>query len=193
MPKIVDKEKVREEILMALQRCIEQKPLMNISLRDIAAQAGMSHPKLLTYFDSREDIILSYVRYTRNYMSEKCIQWFEGHPRDNYATNLDYMNAFMEYVAEGIDGENRPNATMHTYVLAHYDQSVRELIVEEYAHWRAIMEQCLIKVYGETVGKTQAEAMMILIAGTFTANYNGALTGEINGNILGSFKALLDS
>ena len=44
MPLIVDKEAIREEILMAFQRCIEKKPLMNVSLRDIAAEAGMSHP-----------------------------------------------------------------------------------------------------------------------------------------------------
>ena len=36
-----------------------------------------------------------------------------------------------------------------------------------------------------TVGKREAEAMMILIAGTFICNYNGALTGEISDNIIG--------
>ena len=59
MPIIVDKEAVRQEILMALQRCVDKKPLTNISLRDIAAEAGMSHPKLLNYFESRDAIILA--------------------------------------------------------------------------------------------------------------------------------------
>ena len=49
MPIIVDKEKMRMDILMAFQRCIERKPIDTISLRDIAAEAGMSHPKLLHY------------------------------------------------------------------------------------------------------------------------------------------------
>ena len=52
MPIIVDKEKVRMEILMAFQRCIETKPIDKVSLRDIAAEAGMSHPKLLNYFEN---------------------------------------------------------------------------------------------------------------------------------------------
>lgn len=190
MPIIVDKEAIKDEILMALERCIDKKPLMNISLRDIASEAGMSHPKLLNYFGSREEIILSYIRYTRDYMCEKCRAWFAEHNREHYGSNLEYMDAFMEYVAEGGSGETRPNATTHTYVLAHYSESVRRLIEEEFCLWRETMEQCLMNIYGDTAGKAQAEAMMILISGTFICKYNNALTGEINGNILGTLSSL---
>ena len=191
MPLIVDKEAIREEILMAFQRCIEKKPLMNVSLRDIAAEAGMSHPKLLNYFGSKEELILSYVRYIREFMSEKCKQWFAEHDRADYESNLAYMNAFMSYVARGKVGENRQNATTQTYVLAHYDERVAELIREEFAEWRRVMEQCLKNIYGESVGRREAEGMMILIAGTFICNYNDALTGDISDDILGSFRRLL--
>ena len=191
MPLIVDKEAIREEILMAFQRCIEKKPLMNVSLRDIAAEAGMSQPKLLNYFGSKEELILSYVRYIREFMSEKCKQWFAEHDRADYESNLAYMNAFMSYVARGKVGENRPNATTQTYVLAHYDERVAELIREEFAEWRRVMEQCLKNIYGESVGRREAEGMMILIAGTFICNYNDALTGDISDDILGSFRRLL--
>ena len=37
------------------------------------------------------------------------------------------------------------------------------------------------------------EAMMILIAGTFICNYNGALTGEISDNIIGYLGNLTQS
>ena len=39
MPIIVDREQIRTDILMAFERCIERKPMMNVSLRDIAAEA----------------------------------------------------------------------------------------------------------------------------------------------------------
>ena len=52
MPLIVDKEAVRHEILMAFEACISDKPIDRISLRDIAARAGMTHPKLLNYYHS---------------------------------------------------------------------------------------------------------------------------------------------
>ena len=37
MPLIVDREQVRQEILHALQQCLEEKPLLKVSMRDIAA------------------------------------------------------------------------------------------------------------------------------------------------------------
>ncbi len=193
MPLIVDKNAVRMEILMAFQRCIDKKPIMNISLRDIAAEANMSHPKLLNYFENKEDLIVSYVRYTREFMSEKCIEWFKGHDRKDYDSNLAYMNDFMAYVANGKVGEERPNATTQTYVLAHYNKRVEDLVMGEFAQWRRVMEACLVKIYGPEVGKKEAEAMMILISGTFICNYNKALTGEINDDIIGSFKRLIET
>ena len=185
MPIIVDRDQIRMDILMAFQHCIERKPMMNVSLRDIAAEAGMSHAKLLNSFESKNALILAYVRYTREYMSEKCSQWFAGHDRADYASNLAYMNAFMDYVANAPAHEQRPNATTQTYVLARYDPEIGRLVQEEFRAWRTLMEQCLIRIYGEEVGMHEAEAMMILIAGTFICNYNQALTGEINDNILG--------
>ena len=55
------------------------------------------------------------------------------------------------------------------------------------------MEQCLIAVYGEEAGAKEAEAMMILISGTFICNYNRALTGRINDNIIGYLANLAKS
>ena len=116
MPIIVDREQIRTDILMAFERCIERKPMLSVSLRDIAAEAGMSHAKLLNYFESKNDLVLAYVRYTREYMSEKCSQWFAAHARADYASNLAYMNAFMDYVANAPSHEQRPSATTQTYV-----------------------------------------------------------------------------
>ena len=53
MPLIVDKQAVRMDILMAFQRCIDRKPLTNVSLRHIAAEASISHAKLLNYYYSK--------------------------------------------------------------------------------------------------------------------------------------------
>lgn len=185
MPIVVDKDAVRMDILMAFQRCMKAKPMTKVTLRDIAAEAGMSHAKLLNYFESRDDIVVSYVRYTKDYMTEKCIEWFAENSREKYDSNLAYMNAFMEYVANGKAGEERPSATTQTYVLTHYNDQIAKLVMEEFKEWRETMEQCLISVYGGEAGRNEAEAMMILISGTFICNYTGALTGEINNNIIG--------
>lgn len=193
MPLIVDKDAMRRDILMAFQRCMEKKPMAKVSLRDIAAEAGMSHAKLLNYFESRDDLVISYVRYTKDFMTEKCKAWFAEHDRRDYESNLAYMNAFMSYVANGKAGETRPNATTQTYVLTHYNADIATLVKDEFREWRETMEQCLVAIYGNEVGKQEAEAMMILIAGTFICNYNNALTGGINHNIIGYLANLAKS
>lgn len=83
MPIIVDREQIRTDILMAFERCIERKPMLSVSLRDIAAEAGMSHAKLLNYFESKNDLILAYVRYTREYIAKSAAS---GSPRTHART-----------------------------------------------------------------------------------------------------------
>ena len=78
-------------------------------------------------------------------------------------------------------------------VLAHYNDAVADLVKGEFREWRETMEQCLVAIYGPEVGHREAEAMMILIAGTFICNYNGALTGEISDNIIGYLGNLTQS
>lgn len=79
----------------------------------------------------------------------------------------------------------RTNVTTQTYVMSRYNARIAALVRDEFREWRETMEKCLKGVYGEEAGRKEAEAMMIVIAGTFICNYNNALTGEINGNILG--------
>lgn len=193
MPLIVDKEKVRMEILMAFERCMKTIPMMNVSLRDIAKEAGMSHANLLNYFTSKDDLIISYVRYVRDFVSQICIEWFATHSRKRYKSNINYLNAFMSYVAENSFGEKRPGALAQIYVLTHYSPEIAELVKEEFIAWRKVMEEALVNVYGEEVGKKEAEVMVILIVGTLIANYCDVHTGKIKDNMVSQFSKLLES
>ena len=193
MPLIVDKEKVRLDILMAFEKCMKETPMMNVSLRDIAREAGMSHANLLNYFNSKDDLVLSYIKYVRDFVSQICIDWFETHSRKRYKSNINYLNAFMSYVAENNFGDKRPSALSQIYVLTHYNSEIAALVKEEFADWRKVMEEALIKVYGGEVGKKEAEAMVLLIVGTLIANYCDVHTGRISGSIVSSFENILDS
>ena len=76
--------------------------------------------------------------------------------------------------------------------MGRYSEEIARLVAEEFAEWRAVMERCLKAVYGEDM-PAEAEAMMILIAGTFICNYNRVLTGGINAGILGALGKLTES
>ena len=193
MPLIVDREKVRMDILMAFERCMEDTPMMNVSLRDIAKEAGMSHANLLNYFSSKNDLVFSYITYVRDFVSKICVDWFATHSRKRYKSNINYLNAFMSYVAENKFGENRPGALAQIYVLTHYDKDIAELVKKEFISWRKVMEEALISVYGEEVGKKEAEAMVILIVGTLICNYCDVHTGRIQDSLVSQFGPLVES
>lgn len=193
MPLIVDKDKVRMDILMAFEKCMSETPMSNISLRDIAKEAGMSHANLLNYFSSKDDLIVSYARYIRDYIRDLCVEWFHTHSRKRYKSNLNYMNAFMSYLTSGKVNESRRNATTQTLVLSQYNSEIAALVQEQFREWRKIMEECLVEIYGDTVGPKEAEVMVTLVAGVFLCNYTHVLTGKANDNFIGSFGNLANS
>lgn len=192
MPLVVNKKEVEGKIIEALQECIKEKPLASISMRDVAKHANMSHQKLLYYFKSKDDLICSYVEYAKDFFSSKCIEWFEENDKKKEETNKEYINRFLKYVAEGKEDEHRPNATVQIYVMAQYNEKIAKLINDMFNSWKKVMEKCLVKIYGSKVGVKEAEAMMILISGTFLCNYNKVLSGTINSEIIDNISNLKD-
>lgn len=188
MPLIVDKEKERLKILNAFEECLKETPMSSVSLRDIAKKANMSHPKLLNYFENKDDLIISYCDYIKNYMSSHCLNWFKSHSKDNYSDKTGYINAFLEYVCNGDENETRPLATVQTYVLAKYNNKIDDMIKNEFKCWKKVMKDCLQEVYGNEASDNDSEYMMVLISGIFICKYNGVLSGNINSNILSSSK-----
>lgn len=191
MPLVVDREQEKSRILAAFEECIKEKPLFNVTLRDIAAKAGMTHPKILNYFSCRDEIVLDYCDYAKNYMAEHCKNWFAQHDPAQFSSKVSYLNAFMEYVANGTPSESRPIATVQTYVLAKYNNDIARMVQSEFASWREVMKKCLISVYGDHITENEAEYMMVLITGVFICNYTNALSGNINHDMLGAGAALL--
>lgn len=59
MPKIVDHEQRRREILEATWRVIAQKGIEAATIREIAREAGYSNGVLSHYFTNKEDILIS--------------------------------------------------------------------------------------------------------------------------------------
>ena len=94
------------------------------------------------------------------------------------------MNAFMQYVADGKEGEQRPSATVQTYVLAKYNADVARMVKEEFHSWQLLMKECLVSVFGDSATDADSEYMMILIAGVFICHYNGVLSGSINDTLM---------
>jgi len=61
LPKIVDHEERRREIVEAMWRVVEQAGFAAVSIRSVAAEAGMSKAAIGHYFPKRSDVIASAV------------------------------------------------------------------------------------------------------------------------------------
>ncbi|MGI6218006.1 MAG: TetR/AcrR family transcriptional regulator [Coriobacteriales bacterium] len=190
MPAIIDKESVREDILMAFRKCIDKKPIDKITLRDVAEEAGISHAKLLYYFNSRDEMVHEYMRFSRGYLIDKYEKWFDEHPRSNYKTDSDYFNDLFDYAAIGEARETQLNSIIQTYVLSHYDDAAKNLLEEEYGAWLDTLRRCLKKAFGKDCSTESAESIMVVLSGLFICRYNGALTGELNGQIMSQLTKL---
>ncbi len=184
MPLIVDKAEMQQMIINAFQECINEKPLASVSMRDVAKQAHMSHQKLLYYFHDKKDLVYSYVRYSKDSFSNKCMAWFEENDQLESESNEEYICRFLKFVADFSKCGDKQKATVQIYVMAQYDQKIFAMLQDMFTYWKKKIKDCLIKIYGNAASDNEAEAMMILILGTFLCSSNRAISGNINKAIL---------
>lgn len=64
MPKIVDHDRQRETFAEAAMRLIARNGLEGVTMRAVAAEAGLSYGSLFHYFDSKEALLMHAVRMT---------------------------------------------------------------------------------------------------------------------------------
>ncbi|MEL7186090.1 MAG: TetR family transcriptional regulator [Pseudomonadota bacterium] len=71
MPKIVDHDLQREAFAKAAMRLIGRAGLEGVTMRAVAAEAGLSYGSLFHYFGSKDELLLSTVRYALGKQSDR--------------------------------------------------------------------------------------------------------------------------
>ncbi len=71
MPKIVDHEQQREKFVRAAMALIARDGLEGVTMRAVAAEAGLSYGSLFHYFESKDDLLMHAVRYTTSLQTER--------------------------------------------------------------------------------------------------------------------------
>lgn len=74
MPKIVDHDQQREMFAAAAARLIGREGLEGMTMRAVAAEAGLSYGSLFHYFDSKEELLMHVVRTTIDRQTERANQ-----------------------------------------------------------------------------------------------------------------------
>lgn len=87
LPKQVDHRERRETIARALWRVVDQRGVLRLSLREVAAEAEMSHGQLQHYFASRQELLSFAMDFAAEQTAQRVARGLEAlgavpHPRD---------------------------------------------------------------------------------------------------------------
>jgi AcrR family transcriptional regulator len=82
MPKIVDHEQRRRELAEALWRVIAESGPEAVSIRSVAAEAGLSTGALRHYFQTREELLVFAMRLSEDRVTERVRARLAAQPAD---------------------------------------------------------------------------------------------------------------
>jgi AcrR family transcriptional regulator len=94
MPKVGMEKIRREQVIGATRRCIVEKGVLKLSIKDVAAEAGVSTGVIYHYFANKPDILLQVLKETFKKSSDQVIETME--PLDSAR---DKLFAHLENIA----------------------------------------------------------------------------------------------
>ncbi|MCH6264666.1 MULTISPECIES: TetR/AcrR family transcriptional regulator [Neobacillus] len=113
MPKVGMEDIRKEQVIVAAKNCIISKGLSNLSMKDIAEEAGISTGIIYHYFKSKEDLLMQVLKVSFRRSHEKVMETVEPlqNPEDKLMKHLEninvvskenpeYMAVFLNYLGE---------------------------------------------------------------------------------------------
>ena len=74
MPKVGMEQIRREQVISATRRCIVEKGVLQLSIKDVAAEAGVSTGVIYHYFQNKQDILLQVLKETFRKSNDQVMQ-----------------------------------------------------------------------------------------------------------------------
>lgn len=176
MPLIVDKEAVKRNIMLALQRLSEQRPLTDISLREIAAEAGMSHSKILRYFSDKNSLLVACVHWAGGLMHEQAANWFDIHHLVEYPNKKSYLDAFFLQLQTNQPRDVSPRDVVMTCALSAYSDEIRRATVEEFSRMNSLFGSRLSEELGKALSREEVHTISVLFYGIYFSRFSGAIS-----------------
>lgn len=95
MPKVGMEEIRKEQVIEATERCIVDKGLLRMSIKDIAAEGQLSTGIIYHYFHNKEDVLLNVLKASFKKSHEQVIDQLGsmGSAREKLSDHIQYINA----------------------------------------------------------------------------------------------------
>ena len=166
MPKIVDHELRRQELLAATWRVIARTGIVGATTREIAREAGVSTGVLAHYFADKEDILAAALRLSHQQVYARLQERTQG------LLGLDALRVVM-LEALPLDEQRLLEAQIEVnfWSLALGNSALRELQHEEFErfwdvlHYRVSEAQKLGQIWPEIDPSDVTHQLMILVEG----------------------------
>lgn len=182
MPKIVNIEDEKENIINAFQNCILEMPLSDVSVRIIAKRANISHSKIFSYFKNKNEIIITYAnKIAEDYsiaFRDLLIKY-----KNLDKSNLSVLNSIMSELFE-IDPNNIiEKLYAQIYVLGQYDDEIKSVVLKAYDNWRKSLKKLMLTIDNKITDE-QIKSILILIEGIMIYRMNDNFSEKEAKNIL---------
>ena len=166
MPKIVDHERRRSEIVETTWRVIARRGLDGVTLREVAAEAGYANGAIKPYFPAKSDLLEATFRhvFTRtNARSSNATQGLEG---------LAALRAFcLEVLPLDHNRVDEARVVITFWQQALHDQTQAEVHDSAMAQWRGSIRGWLEQASGDhrslqaPTSETAAETLLTFLLG----------------------------
>jgi TetR/AcrR family transcriptional repressor of bet genes len=123
----MDKEqKLKEkklEIITAFRRCLESNVYSNITIMDVAEEAGLSKGGLLHYFGAKEDLYFELVQQLCNDITAGRRSVLEGIANSKEQASISALYVIEQFFLD----KNNIHVILNLLLLSFEDESVREV------------------------------------------------------------------
>ena len=189
MPKIVDHEQRRREIVEATWRFMARHGFDKLNLRDLAASAGYANGALKPYFPTRNSILAA----TFEYVFEST-----GRRVDRGTRGLQGLAAIRAFAREvlPLDDDRRDEArvVIHFWHVALQDAQMARLNADSMDRWRALLDAWLGQVpavQSARIETARNTLMTFLLGAQITATLDH--TGNSSQQLLDQLEGLLEA
>ncbi|MFH1153548.1 MAG: TetR/AcrR family transcriptional regulator [Pseudomonadota bacterium] len=142
MPKKNGSDK-RNQILEALNRCLQNKPFDKTSIKEIAQAAGVNHGLLHYYFKSKEDILIQYIDYVIDHYSSMVKKRFN----DKEIEIMDKKKLIQEFFMFTHDRITLDRSLSKVFIeiweIAVYHPAVKAKLQRAYQEWMNVLSDML--------------------------------------------------
>jgi AcrR family transcriptional regulator len=153
------------EIVSAAQRCLARDGYANISIKDIAHEAGVAPGLIHYYFDSKEDLLIAAVRETAVRYREEFFGQLrnDGDPRAGLTTAIEWAGRKLKEDPAWF------LLIMELYNLSLHDEKVRVELISMLREERALVTEAVSAILATTPEQlgVSAELLGTLILAVF--------------------------